>query len=318
MTKRLSLLFSALAVLAASPAAAVTTSFEIIVPAYFYPEFSGSDWDRMTAAAASGVPVTAIMNPGSGPGTETNSDYVAAVSKFRSAGGKVLGYVPSGYIGKQVNASASCQPASGNTYTTGDVVACAGLYSSLYDVDGIFVDEMGQPAIGAPVADVLNFYDAVYDGIKAIDASWTITGNPGTEAPEGLLRTGDTGGADSLLTFENRASFFAGATPAPYTADYDASRFGALLLETGADLDLRAALALAASRNIGHIYFTDDLLPNPYDQLPTYWDAEVAAVGDFNAAGAVPEPASWLMLIIGFAAIGAAMRRRAEDVLRRA
>ena len=167
---------------------------------------------------------------------------------------------------------------------------------------------LGAPAVGAPTADVLTFYDRVYNGIKAIDASWTITGNPGTDAPEGLLRNGGFGGADSLLTFENRASEFGSATPAAYTANYNASRFGALLLETDPDFDIKGTLAQAAARNVGQIYLTDDRLPNPYDMLPTYWDAEVAAVRDFNAA-AIPEPAIWLMQLVGFAAIGIAKRR---------
>jgi hypothetical protein len=316
VTKRASFLIAALALVGSSPASAVTKNFEIIVPAYFYPSFSGSDWDRMTAAAASGVKVTAIMNPGSGPGTETNSDYVAAVSKFRTAGGKVLGYVPSGYIGQQVNAGASCQPAAGSTYTSNDVVACAGLYQSLYNVDGVFIDEMGAPAVGAPTAAVVTFYDQVYDGIKAINAAWTITGNPGTDAPEGLLRTGDSGGADSLLTFENRASEFGSAVPAAYTANYDASRFGALLLETDPNFNIRAALAQAAARNIGQIYFTDDRLPNPYDVLPTYWDAEVAAIREFNTT-AVPEPAIWLMQLVGLTAVGVAKRRQPAGLRQR-
>ena len=67
----------------------------ILVPAYFYPSFdpAQSQWDEMTAAAASGVPVTAIMNVANGPGTAVNSDYVAAVNAFKAAGGTVVGYV---------------------------------------------------------------------------------------------------------------------------------------------------------------------------------------------------------------------------------
>jgi hypothetical protein len=45
-----------------------------LVPAYIYPSWSGSDWDKLIAA---GDRVWAIMNPNSGPGTSSNSDYVA-------------------------------------------------------------------------------------------------------------------------------------------------------------------------------------------------------------------------------------------------
>ncbi|TRW14469.1 spherulation-specific family 4 protein [Glacieibacterium frigidum] len=308
--KRLALASFAACLQLISTSSAEAARLEILVPAYFYPGTGTNDWGRLTEAVASGVPVTAIMNPSSGPGATPNGDYVAAISAFRSAGGKVLGYVPSGYVGQQVSADSSCQPASGATYSPSDVVACASLYRSLYDVDGIFVDEKGPLTPTTAEADVLSFYQLVYHGIKAVDAAWEITGNPGTAASEALLWTGATGAADNLVTFENVGSEFASVGPPPYQAEYDASRFGALLIETDPGFDLENSLALASSRNFGQIYFTDDARPNPYDRLPSYWDEQVSAVKKFNAASAVPEPGSWMMLIAGFAALGFAMRRR--------
>jgi hypothetical protein len=306
------LLLAAVAVLATNfLTSAAIARVQLLVPAYFYPSFQGSDWDRMTAAVRSGVPVTAIMNPASGPGTATNSDYVMAVNSFRAAGGKVLGYVPSGYIGQAVNAGSSCQPASGSTYATSDVVACAGLYQSLYSVDGIFVDEMGAPVGGAPEASILSFYQTVYDGIKSVNAAWTVFGNPGVVAPEGLLRTGATGGADSLVTFENFGTLYGAATPPAYAQNYAADRFGNILIETDPAFDFDAALRLAASRNVSYFYATDDKLPNPYDRLPQNWERQVDAVRAFNGqTGSVPEPSAWLMMIAGFGVVGASMRRR--------
>ena len=35
---------------------------------------------------------------------------------------------------------------------------------------------------------------------------------------------------------------------------------------------------LAASRNTGWVYMTNDNLPNPYDTLPSYWNQLVTAV----------------------------------------
>jgi Spherulation-specific family 4/PEP-CTERM motif len=289
---------------------------EIIVPAYFYPSFAGSDWDRLTAAAAqSGVRVTAIMNPNSGPGTAANSDYIAAIGAFRAAGGKVLGYVPSGYIGQQVNAGASCQPASGSVYTTSDVVGCGATYASFYTIDGIFVDEMGPPIGGAPEPQVLAFYQTVYDGLKGVNAAWTIFGNPGQAAPEGLLRDGALGGADTIVTFENFAALYDNTLPSAYTTNYAASRFANILIESAPGFDVQAAVNLAGSRNVGYFYATDDRLPNPYDVLPSYWNAQVAAVRQYNASlGAVPEPGTWMMMLVGFGFVGRATRVRRRIV----
>src|SRR5215472_2688384 len=68
---RLALLGVLVLLLAARPAAA--GSLGVLVPAYFYPSFLGSDWDRMDTAAGK-IPLTAIMNPASGPGPSQNSD----------------------------------------------------------------------------------------------------------------------------------------------------------------------------------------------------------------------------------------------------
>ncbi len=254
---------------------------ELLVPAYFYPS-PGSDWDRLTSAARSGVPVTAIVNPASGPGTVANADYRRAIDALRGAGGRLLGYVPSGYLGQAVNAGSSCRPVSGNTYTPADIVACAARYQGYYTIDGIFVDEMGPPKGGAPEAKVVTFYAQVYNGVKAVNPAWVVVGNPGTAAPEGLLRTGTKGGADMLVTFENRAVHYARLPPAPYAAGYPAARFASILIEAGGHLDFGALLRLAASRNAGAIYVTDHRLPNPYDRLPVAWEALLAALRAHN------------------------------------
>lgn len=34
----------------------------------------------------------------------------------------------------------------------------------------------------------------------------------------------------------------------------------------------------AKEAGIGWIYVTDDVLPNPWDTLPSYWEAEIAAI----------------------------------------
>ena len=54
----------------------------VLVPAYFYPTWwAGSPWDDLNAAAAK-IPIEAIMNPASGPGSDVNSDYLVAVNEL--------------------------------------------------------------------------------------------------------------------------------------------------------------------------------------------------------------------------------------------
>ena len=100
-----------------------------LVPAYFYPTWwRGSPWDDTFNAAAARVPVEAIINPAGGPGGHVNSDYQVAVGELQGSGGKVIGYVPTGYGSRSAE----------------DILADVSSYVQWYDVDGIFLDEMGN------------------------------------------------------------------------------------------------------------------------------------------------------------------------------
>ncbi len=293
------------------PVVAPAAPIDIVVPAYFYPSLGGSAWDQLTVAAQSGVRITAIVNPGSGPGTSQNADYVRAITAFRAAGGVVLGYVPSGYLGSQVEPTSTCQPSGGGaTYAVADVVSCAARYNAFYAVDGIFVDEFGAPATGATAAQVQAFYTQIYDGLKGVNAAWSIVGNPGQAADAALLRSGAVGGADRLVTFENQLSAFAGAPQNPALAAVaNQSLINIIYGVTDAGL-LESLIAQLAARNVGGLFLTDDGLPNPYDTLPAYFTAEIAAVQRFNAAQAAPEPATAALTLLGFCAITSTRRRR--------
>src|SRR6476469_4810856 len=74
----------------ANAGAVPARAMDALVPAYFYPAGAGDDWSRMTTAAKQ-ISLTAIMNPGNGPGTVADTNYVSAVNSLRGAGGRVIG-----------------------------------------------------------------------------------------------------------------------------------------------------------------------------------------------------------------------------------
>lgn len=251
--------------------ASQTPGFEIVVPAYFYPG-TGSPWTAMTNAADE-VDITAIMNPGNGPGNAADSNYVSAINAFRAAGGRVIGYVYSSYGARAV----------------AQVKADIDKYASWYAIDGIFVDEMSNTG----PAEKLNYYKSIYDHVKSINPDWEVMGNPGTTTIE-QYATWPT--ADRLMVFENVGSAYGGHTPSAWNANYDREKFVHLVHTEASATNMAEFIQLAADRNVGGIYVTNDVMNNPWDTLPSYWQAEVDAVAalhetfaasDFNEDGDV-------------------------------
>lgn len=285
-----------LSLLLAAPAQGAI--MEILVPAYFYPSV-GSHWDDLTAAAQAGVPITAIMNPDSGAGTAANSDYAAAVNAFRAAGGKVLGYVPTGYAGTVANQASSCPSAS-----VSDVLACATRYKDWYQIDGVFLDELTNTSNG------LGFYQQVYAAIKGVnglDPNWQIVGSPGTNSLPGYLDDGGRKSADVLVVFEGGPAAYEAHVADDWNTQVSSALLGHLVYGLSGVDQVADIVAAARARNAGYLYLTDDVLDNPWDTLPGQgiWEAQIAAVRAINAA---PEPSPGLLLTSGLLALGLARR----------
>ena len=229
-----------------------TPPASLLVPAYFYP-VAGGGWDQMAAAARS-VPVTAILNPDSGPGTSADPVYIAAIKKLRKNGGRVIGYVHTSY-GRRSLAIVEAEVRA---------------YTSFYPLDGIFIDEMATDA--AHVA----YYHALYAYIKKRNSHLKVTGNPGTRTTQSYL-TSPT--ADVLVDFEDNQTAYGSAAPASRVSNYGPQHFaniiGRALLKT-----MHADLSLARKRGARYVYVTDQNLndDSTYNRLPMYWKQEVAAI----------------------------------------
>jgi hypothetical protein len=248
-----------LATLAMLAPGSVWAELDVVVPAYFYPS-ANSPWNAMTAAADE-VAITAIMNPGNGPGNAKDNDYVAAVNAFRAAGGRVIGYVYTSYGARAL------------TTVTADIDR----YAMWYGIDGIFVDEMANTG----PAERLNYYKAIYDHVKSINPDWEVMGNPGTATIEPYL-TWPT--ADRLMVFENVSSEYSDYAPSTWNKNYDSSRFVHLIHTEPSATTMQTRLEQSLTKGVGGIYVTHDVLNNPWDTLPIYWQAEVDAIAAINAA----------------------------------
>lgn len=215
---------------------------KMFIPAYFYP---GLLWDQATAGAP--TVGTMIMNPASGPGASSNADYVMAVNKAQAAGIKVIGYVHTSYGLRDV------------VVVKSEIDA----YKAWYGVSGIFLDEVSSDAT------LLPYYQDLADYIRATTGTFVAL-NPGTIPDQGYMGVGDT-----VVVFEGTYDTYKTWSPPVWASQYSSSKFVHLVYATASATKMRNAVNWTHNRFGGNVYVTHDLLPNPWDMLPTYWSAEL-------------------------------------------
>lgn len=281
----------------------------LAAPSYIYPTSGDANWARLVAAAAE-VPIV-LINPGSGPGGSSNSDYVAQVAACHAAGQKVIGYIHSQYT----------------VATLASMESQIDQYYSWYGVDGIFIDEVTN-TVGASNVN-LNYYASLYSYIKGKSASAIVIINPGTTTDEAYMSV-----CDIVCNCESDLGFYRTRVAASWEKNYAPSRFWHILYAIGwsdqADggvAQMYEALALSRAYGAGYVWITNDVETNPYDTSPsgTYWtdllaqissptvltgpfpvledgfdhDGLVVNTGAWSAAGSVSVNASYQLSITG-------------------
>ena len=83
---------------------------------------------------------------------------------------------------------------------------------------------------------------------------------------------------DAVVIEENTGSAVATWAAQGWVATYPPEKFWLLAYSTDVAL-LSGTLAVARANNIGLVYVTDDVEPNPWDALPSYLDELVVEVG---------------------------------------
>ncbi|MEA3272154.1 MAG: spherulation-specific family 4 protein [Patescibacteria group bacterium] len=220
-------------------------SQKMFIPAYFYP---GSLWEQ----AISRTPTVdvMVMNPNSGPGSNSNSDYVNAVSSAQSAGIKVIGYVHTSYSNRDM------------AIVKSEIDA----YKEWYAVDGIFLDEVSSSA------DLISYYQELADYIKNSDGT-LVALNPGTIPAEEYMNVGDI-----VNIFEGTYQTYANWEAPSWASEYSPSKFSHLIYNVANFRDMKKAIRWSGNRFAGYVYATNDVLPNPWDTLPSYMSAELKEI----------------------------------------
>jgi len=239
------------------------TCQSILVPAYVYPASTGSAWSRAMADAPWNPRTsrTMVMNPGSGPGPSANSDYAAAIQGVKKSGGKTIGYAWTNYGAVSISEVEKQVDEYINWYGAGNI-------------DGIFLDSASSDA-----SLVEPYYQPLLTYITTKLPRATVTLNAGTypHPAYAKMTTATPTSSFNIVVFENDfANFTKDASAAPaWTLKYPSSKFIDIVYDTSEE-QLGDALKISAQRNIGWIYITDDVMPNPYRGLPTYWKKLVA------------------------------------------
>ena len=230
-------------ILTTSHPAFATSSTGIIVPLYSYP---GSYWNQVIQAknAHPSVPIVAIVNPNSGPGSSVDSTYVSSIKQLQSAGITVLGYVYTSYGSRSTSAAEA------------DITS----YHNWYNVNGIFFDEMSN------VSGYESYYSTLTQYVKSHGMTMTV-GNPGTDTLSSYVGT-----VDNLVIYESPGlptiSNLAG-----WHTSYAKSNFS--MIAFGVGLPTQSYVTSTTS-DVSYIYATDDNLPNPYDTIPSYFGSLMA------------------------------------------
>src|SRR2546428_203828 len=214
------------------------SSTGIVLPLYSDPR---TTWDGVVQdkLAHPSVPIVAIINPSNGPGTSKDTNYVSGIQKLQSAGIIVLGYVPTGY---------------GNR-STSLVEDDINSYKNWYNVNGIKFDQMSTNAT------LENYYSNLTNYTKSLGMTLTV-GNPGRDTIPGYIGT-----VDFLSIYEGSGlpsiAFLGG-----WHTGYPKSNFAIVAFGVSS---LNSSYIAKVSNYVGHLYITDDDLPNPYDTIPAYF-----------------------------------------------
>jgi len=250
------------------PTVSSTNPLKILFPLYIYP---GSAWDDIRAQA-SVVPITVIANPGSGPGTVRDPNYVTYINKFvgNTPPVTVLGYVHTGYGSLPLSAVQS------------DILTWKSFYPQ---INGIFLDEASTSL------DDLTYYQSLSTFIKTTFGSTAqVFLNPGQSTSENY-----TAFADSIMFSEgdygnfslapsSRPSLPSGWPVAPCYSPYSPSwKYKSNAAVYGVNSgQYQTVVDSAISKGFGYVFVTDATLPNPYGTMPSYWSALVSYIASKN------------------------------------
>jgi Spherulation-specific family 4 len=259
---------------------------QILLPLYNYPNWYDAPnyvWDDV-ASAGSKVSITAVINPNNGPGIGgPNADYTRGINDLAAGGVRMVGYVFTNYGARLIS----------------DIKADIDNYATNFtNISGIFFDEASTDLTK------LAYYKEIHDYALTKSQFNQVFTNPGVQIPESFLKT-PTVTAETSVIFENQTGWNTYATDS-YVAGLNPNKTAAIIYNVPTFAQAKSAIDLTVQRNIGYVYVTNDILPNPYDSIPSYWLEEV------NYIASIPESSTFLLSLLSVGFIVVKRRRPAQ------
>ncbi|ORY53467.1 hypothetical protein BCR33DRAFT_710888 [Rhizoclosmatium globosum] len=224
------------AVVAASP------SYNVTVPAFFYPNGS---WTEAINQSKHANVRTLIITPWLPGGKD--AVYVQYIQQARANGIKVLGLVDTGYGARALTA----------------VKADIGLYNQYYTIDGFYL------ASAAIDNANLAYYQSLSSYIKGLPQNQIYLGAGSYPLVEGYMAV-----ADVVLAFSNTFAAYQTLVVPAWASKYSPSQFAHFVYSTPAS-QLNTALGLVATNRAGNVYITD--FDGSFTTLPSYFNLESPA-----------------------------------------
>lgn len=228
----------------------------IVFPLYSYPNWYDPEnyiWDDVSIASTT-ISITAIINPNSGPlSCPLNPDFTQGLQDLRTDQIKIIGYVLTNFGERESSL----------------VKADIDTYYQCYGVDGIFLDQVSNTAAN------LDYYEDISSHIKANENNGIVFINPGAPIDEQYLTRSV---ADVAIISEASFDQWQNYQPSSYLRSYSADTFGMITYNASSPTDMQQSIDLALANHIEYVYVTDDVLPNPFDSLPTYWSEQIAHI----------------------------------------
>lgn len=242
---------------------------EVLWPAYVYPsQWIANDIDKILYPGKTTKNEIVVLNPASGPGTTVNTDYAAQLAKIRNdpdtnspttSRVRVLGYIATSYGAKPLQ----------------DVIAEIAMYNSLYGhnaFDGYFFDEMASSnAYYQYYSNIINAVGPGYYGYRFVVL------NPGVYPHEDYISLASSAsGPDRIIfiTFEGTYANYQNLA-VPTAWNNQPKKYSAHLVHATPATSRAYAVTLSDAKRAGYVYFTDDVMPNPWDTLTAYNSAMV-------------------------------------------